>query len=102
MDDNNATYVEQETFVNSAEMQEAIQRVSDRLGFPQPLEFVDILLMYDTCRYERSFRPQEPSPWCAAFDEEDLIVSMFVISAPSRQHFRLLKRVYFSKKLHIL
>ena len=38
------------------------------------LSFDDAYLIYDLCRYERSRNPTSTSVWCAAFEEEDLMV----------------------------
>ena len=36
------------------------------------LEFEDIVIAYDLCRYQQSKTPEDTSPWCAVFDSEDL------------------------------
>ena len=38
------------------------------------LAFDDMLLMYDMCRFEKSWNPSQVSVWCAAFTTEDLKV----------------------------
>ena len=39
------------------------------------LLFEDAVLMYNLCRYERARNPDSVSTWCAAFQEEDLMVT---------------------------
>ena len=41
----------------------------------ESLSFEDVNLMYDICRYERAFRPEQASPWCSGLSEENLKVS---------------------------
>ena len=38
------------------------------------LEFTDMLIMYNLCRYEQAREPSMTSVWCAVFEEEDLKV----------------------------
>ena len=38
------------------------------------LHFEDALMMYDLCRYEKARNPDDVSVWCAAFEDEDLLV----------------------------
>ena len=38
------------------------------------LHFEDALMMYDLCRYEKARNPDDISVWCAAFEDEDLLV----------------------------
>ena len=45
-------------------------------------------LLFDICRFDRSRNPDLPSPWCAAFDPEDLKVN-----------FKFPKKYFFSISL---
>ena len=87
VDENPDTYEEQNKFEESEHVTKAIQRVNDRLGFTnsviQPEEirdveeklfFKDLELIYDICRFEAAWYPNNVSYWCSVFDEEDLKV----------------------------
>ncbi len=102
VDDNDAvTLAEQSAFADaSGQVAAAVAAVARRLGFEsgattttaaaeaaakggrmgrgskrRTLELPDVLVMYEICRFERAKEPEKPSPWCAAFGREDLIVS---------------------------
>ena len=87
MDDNPETYKEQDLFEKSQDVKTLIKNVNDRLGFLvdeegesdrvesiDSLFFNDVQLIYDMCRFEAAWNPQNISYWCAAFNEEDLKV----------------------------
>ena len=40
------------------------------------LSFEDVQLIYNICRYEAAWHPQDTSYWCSAFNDEDLRVGM--------------------------
>ena len=40
------------------------------------LKWTDIILMYDICRYEKAWYPNQVSYWCALFDNDDLEVCL--------------------------
>ena len=40
------------------------------------LSFEDVQLIYNICRYEAAWHPQDTSYWCSAFSEEDLRVGL--------------------------
>ena len=82
MDDNPETFKEQDLFEKSEDVQTLIKNVNERLGFlvdgeseyNDSLFFNDVQLIYDMCRFEAAWNPQNISYWCAAFNEEDLKV----------------------------
>ncbi len=77
MVDNPETLMEQDLFISeSQEMLNTLAKISQRLGFADEnqLEYGDIYSMYDTCRLDRARKPNTPSPWCVAFEEEDILV----------------------------
>ena len=64
-------------------MQIMITRVNKRLGFGENatnsqnisnLSFDDTLLVAKICAFQKGYNPEKPSPFCVAFDEEDLKV----------------------------
>lgn len=63
-----------EKFKNSALMATTVADVSTRLGFKYPLDFKDIELMWDMCRYEQAWNVDRISAWCAAFTQTQLKV----------------------------
>ena len=88
MEENETTYREQNLFESSQDVQTLIQNVNRRLGFiinevsgqmedEGQLVFKDIEVIYDICRYEAAWHPQNASYWCAAFSEEDLKVTCY-------------------------
>ena len=87
MDDNPETYEEQNMFENSQHVKMLIKNVNERLGFSinqkqasnqivklDTLFFKDVELIYDICRFQAAWYPQNISYWCAAFNEDDLKV----------------------------
>ena len=87
MDENPETYEEQKMLENSQHVKTLIKNVNERLGFSinqnggsnqrendESLFFKDVQLIYDICRFEAAWNPQNISYWCAAFNEEDLQV----------------------------
>ncbi len=85
MDENEAeTLKEQRDFAKSPAMLYTLKAIRERLGFDQEededstgdvsISLKEVLVMYEVCRFERAKEPEEPSPWCAAFDEDDLTV----------------------------
>ncbi len=74
---NPSTYIEQEEFIaNSQEINSTLANINNRLGFVEEnlLGFSEVFSMYDTCRFDRSRKPNSPSPWCVAFEEEEILV----------------------------
>ena len=78
-------------FEDGNTVQTLIKNVNDRLGFKigegssqvkneEQLIFTDIQLIYDICRFEAAWHPNNISYWCNAFSEEDLTVLSFYIS----------------------
>ncbi|XP_012256732.2 uncharacterized protein LOC105686456 [Athalia rosae] len=64
--------IEWTTFGKGPEIQNLKFQVSERIGFLYNLTDATIFAMYDMCRYDISWRPLSPSPWCAVFTEEEL------------------------------
>ena len=75
-------------FENSQPVKTLIKNVNERLGFTivgkelsprededmNELDFKDLQLIYDICRFEAAWYPQNISYWCASFSEDDLKV----------------------------
>ncbi|XP_055842232.1 multiple inositol polyphosphate phosphatase 1-like [Episyrphus balteatus] len=61
-------------FQNSALMNKTVADVSTRLGFQYALDFKDIELMWDMCRYEQAWNVDRTSAWCGAFTQAQLKV----------------------------
>ncbi|XP_012343980.1 multiple inositol polyphosphate phosphatase 1-like isoform X1 [Apis florea] len=57
-------------YIKSAEWNEMLRSISDRLGFSSPLPFSTIKSFYRTCTFETIYYGS--SPWCAVFRKEDL------------------------------
>ena len=68
-----------------------MNNVNQRLGFTisisesddhsndmDNLSFEDVQLIYNICRYEAAWHPQDISCWCSAFSEEDLRVGFIL------------------------
>ena len=69
-------------------MKNIIQKINKRLGFDgtatsangiTELDFDDIKLMYDICKFQKMYRPANVSYFCAPFDREDLKVKQFFL-----------------------
>jgi multiple inositol-polyphosphate phosphatase/2,3-bisphosphoglycerate 3-phosphatase len=74
VDDNPEALKEQRLFEGSEQFQSMLRAVSKRLGFEATLEFKDVELMYLACSFETAWNPEQLSPWCSPFSEEDLKV----------------------------
>ncbi|XP_012230386.2 multiple inositol polyphosphate phosphatase 1 isoform X1 [Linepithema humile] len=61
-------------WINGPTMTEVLANVSERLGLTYKLNFDDAFLIYDACRYQRAWYPEQRSPWCAAFTDDDIRV----------------------------
>ncbi|XP_034942314.1 multiple inositol polyphosphate phosphatase 1-like isoform X3 [Chelonus insularis] len=61
-------------FTTSFEFINLIQNVSHRLGFKYNLSSEAIYMMYDMCRFDKSWAVNKISPWCAVFNKEELKV----------------------------
>jgi hypothetical protein len=79
-------------FENSQHVKTLIKNVNEKLGFSinqnrdsnkraddESLLFTDVQLIYDICRFEAAWHPQNISYWCAAFNEDDLKVQNLFI-----------------------
>ena len=56
----------------------SINESDDHLNDMDNLSFEDVKLIYNICRYEAAWHPQDTSYWCSAFSEEDLRVSLIL------------------------
>ncbi|KAJ8665110.1 hypothetical protein QAD02_006772 [Eretmocerus hayati] len=73
--DTDKVFAEAEKFAAGPEFQKTLENVSQRLGFDYVINLKTLLLIYDACRYEKSwFEPDRLAAWCAAFTEEDIEV----------------------------
>ena len=48
----------------------------------EQLFFKDLVLIYDICRFEAAWYPNNVSYWCSSFVDEDLKVHLNAISSP--------------------
>ncbi|XP_057323298.1 multiple inositol polyphosphate phosphatase 1-like [Microplitis mediator] len=63
---------ERSKFLMRPEFMNAVQNISGRLGFKYNLSQEAIFLMYDMCRYEKSWVINRISSWCAIFSADEL------------------------------
>ncbi|GLH15193.1 Multiple inositol polyphosphate phosphatase 1 [Gryllus bimaculatus] len=68
---NPEAWKDKQLFESSPEMMRTLQDISSRLGLGN-VSVDDAELMYVTCAFETAWHWKTPSPWCAAFSEEDL------------------------------
>ena len=63
-------------------MKDMIKNINKRLGFESNLSLgiEDIIIMYNLCKFQKGFNPEQVSIFCAAFDDEDLKVLLKLIS----------------------
>ena len=54
----------------------SISESDDQLNDMENLSFEDVQLIYNICRYEAAWHPQDTSYWCSAFNDEDLRVGL--------------------------
>lgn len=64
--------MERSRFDNGPEFQNLVKNVSRRLGFLYNISTDLIDAIYDACRYQKAWSVTELSPWCAAFNKEEL------------------------------
>ena len=66
-------------------MKDMITNINKRLGFESnsSLSIEDIMIMYNLCKFQKGFNPEQVSIFCAAFDDEDLKVIIKFISIQS-------------------
>ena len=69
-------------FLKSDHMKNMIRNINKRLGFESNLSLgiEDIIIMYNLCKFQKGFNPEQVSIFCAAFDDEDLKVLVKLIS----------------------
>ncbi|XP_014235128.1 multiple inositol polyphosphate phosphatase 1-like [Trichogramma pretiosum] len=63
---------ERDTFTNGPEFDIIKREVAEKLGYNEPLSFEKIKPMYEMCRWEAAWFPNETSTWCMAFTKEHL------------------------------
>ena len=73
-------------FERSQSVKKLIRNVNEILGFTtigkesnleedrRLLDFKDVQLIYNICRFEAAWHPQNISYWCSSFSEDDLKV----------------------------
>ncbi|CAG9824646.1 unnamed protein product [Phaedon cochleariae] len=72
VDNNTAVTSEAERFLQNSEYMKMTRDVFRRLGFRYSLNATVISDIYDLCRYEKAWIVQERSPWCVAFNKDQL------------------------------
>lgn len=78
VDNNTASRVEWQKFIDGPEVAATVAAVSKRLGFVVPLSYDQVSLTYTMCRYDKALYYGQLSPWCAAFSNSDLLVLEYV------------------------
>lgn len=74
VEDNEESSEEIRLYHQSETFQNTLARVTKRLGFQYNMSADDMLLIYDTCRYQKAWNLEKISAWCAAFSVDDLKV----------------------------
>jgi len=74
VEDNEESSLEIRLFHQSETFRNTLARVTTRLGFQYNMSADDMLLIYDTCRYQKAWNLEKISAWCAAFSVDDLKV----------------------------
>lgn len=74
VDKNASARAEVDAFIDGEVMRASLERVSKRLGFEETLTYKEVEVLWEACRYDQAWEPTQDSPWCAAFDDEDLMV----------------------------
>ncbi|XP_037777597.1 multiple inositol polyphosphate phosphatase 1-like [Penaeus monodon] len=59
-------------FTKGKSMEAVMDRVSRRTGVT--VNLTKLRTMYNACRYQKAWAPQDPSPWCVVFTPSDLQV----------------------------
>lgn len=72
VDKNPEAYNERKKFETSPLFESVRRNVHTRTGPQESVPLDAIESMYMTCAFETAWKPANPSPWCAIFDEEDL------------------------------
>ena len=72
-------------FLKSDHIKDMTKNINKRLGFESNsfLSIEDIMIMYNLCKFQKGFNPEQISIFCAAFDDEDLKVLVKFISIQS-------------------
>ncbi|XP_037908515.1 multiple inositol polyphosphate phosphatase 1-like [Hermetia illucens] len=61
-------------FKKSDVMNEALERISARLGYAKVQKYKKIKQLWDMCRFEAAWFIDQPSAWCTAFTMDDVLV----------------------------
>ncbi|CAH0563865.1 unnamed protein product [Brassicogethes aeneus] len=69
---NPRTYEQHRLFTERPEYRELVSNVFKRLGFRYTLNASIVDDMYDMCRFEKAWNVLKPSPWCSAFNKNQL------------------------------
>lgn len=74
VDDNETAINEYFRFIHSHEIVDIGDRVSKRIGLEKPLNFKNVSILWEMCRFETAWNryPDGVSPWCNLFSDEDL------------------------------
>ena len=65
---------EKNKFENSGVMREVMANITAVLGLESMLDIASLDLMYIACNFDLAWRPDQPSPWCGVFSDEQLEV----------------------------
>ncbi|CAK1554516.1 unnamed protein product [Leptosia nina] len=69
---------ETDKYLQSREFQKVQTSLQKRIGLTEPLSPETILLIYDLCRFYRSYSPRLMDAWCGLFTDGDLKVLEYV------------------------
>ena len=70
-------------FLKSDHIKDMTKNINKRLELNSSLSIEDIMIMYNLCKFQKGFNPEQISIFCAAFDDEDLKVIIKFISIQS-------------------
>lgn len=71
---NNKTNEQANVFIQKEEYKMLLQNVTSRLGFLYSVDPKLIRAAYEICRYDKATEIAKPSPWCAAFTKENILL----------------------------
>ncbi|VVC24780.1 Histidine phosphatase superfamily,Histidine phosphatase superfamily, clade-2,Histidine acid [Cinara cedri] len=74
MDERYGYLEELRKFQHGEEMQRVLLGVSKTMGLNYTLSLDTVLVMYESCRYEKSWHVRSHPAWCAVFSQDDLDV----------------------------
>ncbi|KAL0883465.1 hypothetical protein ABMA27_016838 [Loxostege sticticalis] len=65
--------IEMNKYQETPEFQKLLKNVQKRTGLEEPISATNATGLYDLCRFFRAYSSTRSSPWCALFDDEELM-----------------------------